>query len=235
MTQIGLNFPRLHHQHRRRLAYLEHNRFPNPDEEVKSHMQGAGEEDRQGFRLRHGIRLLCRYVPARDVDAGLWTPFSTLGLNRRRRGIIKLPEIRFGYDATALHPLYGKIALGVPDEKFDEGDGRTEKGRTASSRTWISAPSSSSSVRTFAEIVKSHTGKAFRMIPTSSWKSRSRQCSAPGWASAPVDYRKQFKITKDMANGTAVNVVHHGVRQHGQRFRTGVGFTRNPGTGANEP
>jgi pyruvate,orthophosphate dikinase len=48
-----------------------------------------------------------------------------------------------------------------------------------------------------------------------------------------VDYRKQFRITKDLANGTAVNICTMVFGNMGNDSGTGVGFTRNPGTGEN--
>ena len=45
-------------------------------------------------------------------------------------------------------------------------------------------------------------------------------------------YRREYHIADDL--GTAVNVVHDGVRQHGRRLGTGVAFTRNPSTGEHE-
>ena len=49
-----------------------------------------------------------------------------------------------------------------------------------------------------------------------------------------VDYRREFHITPKMANGTAVNVVAMVFGNMGNDCATGVGFTRNPGTGVNE-
>jgi pyruvate,orthophosphate dikinase len=49
-----------------------------------------------------------------------------------------------------------------------------------------------------------------------------------------VDYRREFHITPDMANGTAVNVCTMVFGNMGDDCATGVGFTRNPGTGVNE-
>ena len=49
-----------------------------------------------------------------------------------------------------------------------------------------------------------------------------------------VDYRREFHITPDMANGTAVNVCTMVFGNKGDDCATGVGFTRNPGTGENE-
>jgi pyruvate,orthophosphate dikinase len=49
-----------------------------------------------------------------------------------------------------------------------------------------------------------------------------------------VDYRREFHITPDMANGTAVNICTMVFGNKGDDCATGVGFTRNPGTGDNE-
>jgi pyruvate,orthophosphate dikinase len=49
-----------------------------------------------------------------------------------------------------------------------------------------------------------------------------------------IDYRREFHITPAMANGTAVNVVTMVFGNMGNDSGTGVGFTRNPGTGENE-
>jgi pyruvate,orthophosphate dikinase len=49
-----------------------------------------------------------------------------------------------------------------------------------------------------------------------------------------IDYRREFNITPDMANGTAVNVCTMVFGNMGNDCATGVGFTRNPGTGCNE-
>ncbi|MDO8311423.1 MAG: putative PEP-binding protein, partial [Sideroxyarcus sp.] len=48
-----------------------------------------------------------------------------------------------------------------------------------------------------------------------------------------VDYRKQFRITKVQANGTAVSICTMVFGNMGNDSGTGVGFTRNPGTGEN--
>jgi pyruvate,orthophosphate dikinase len=48
-----------------------------------------------------------------------------------------------------------------------------------------------------------------------------------------VDYRRQFNITPDLANGTAVNICTMVFGNMGNDCATGVGFTRDPGTGEN--
>ncbi|MEJ1337769.1 MAG: pyruvate, phosphate dikinase, partial [Candidatus Sedimenticola sp. (ex Thyasira tokunagai)] len=49
-----------------------------------------------------------------------------------------------------------------------------------------------------------------------------------------VDYRREFNITPDMANGTAVNICTMVFGNRGDDSATGVAFTRNPGTGENK-
>jgi pyruvate,orthophosphate dikinase len=48
-----------------------------------------------------------------------------------------------------------------------------------------------------------------------------------------VDYRREFNIRPDMANGTAVNVCTMVFGNMGDDSATGVAFTRNPATGEN--
>jgi phosphoenolpyruvate synthase/pyruvate phosphate dikinase len=56
--------------------------------------------------------------------------------------------------------------------------------------------------------------------------------SSPGWKAA-VAYRKEFGITPEMANGTAVNVCTMVFGNMGFDSATGVALTRDPGTGEN--
>ena len=63
-----------------------------------------------------------------------------------------------------------------------------------------------------------------RRTPTSSSRSRSARCFVSWMGKRAVDYRKQFKITPDMANGTAVNVctMVFGNMGSDQRHRRGL-------------
>jgi pyruvate,orthophosphate dikinase len=84
-----------------------------------------------------------------------------------------------------------------------------------------------------SRIIEANTGKPFPRTPTSNSKSRSRRVFRSWNGKRAIDYRKQFKITKEMANGTAVNVCTMVFGNMGNDSGTGVGFTRNPGTGEN--
>jgi len=85
----------------------------------------------------------------------------------------------------------------------------------------------------FLDIVQKHSGKPFPQDPYLQLEIAVGAVFHSWMGKRAVDYRKQFKITKDMANGTAVNVCTMVFGNMGNDSGTGVGFTRNPGTGEN--
>ena len=86
----------------------------------------------------------------------------------------------------------------------------------------------------FLEIVRSHTGKPFPQDPYEQLDIAIKAVFRSWNGKRAIDYRKQFKITPQMANGTAVNIVTMVFGNMGNDSGTGVGFTRNPGTGENQ-
>ena len=85
----------------------------------------------------------------------------------------------------------------------------------------------------FLDIVQRHTGKPFPQDPYEQLEISVGAVFRSWMGKRAVDYRRQFKITPDMANGTAVNVCTMVFGNMGNDSGTGVGFTRNPGTGEN--
>ena len=240
MTQIGLNVPPgFTISTEGCLAYLEHNRFPDTlMDEVKSHMQALEKKTGKGFGSATNPLLVSVRSGSAMSMPGMMDTILNLGLNPQTlEGIIKLTgNPRFGYDAyRRFIQLYGKIALGVPDEKFDEAMAELKKQNGVEQDVDLGAEQLKALCGTFAEIVKSHTGKAFPDDPYEQLEIAIQAVFRSWMGKRAIDYRKQFKITKDMANGTAVNVCTMVFGNMGNDSATGVGFTRNPGTGANEP
>ncbi|MDZ4154607.1 PEP/pyruvate-binding domain-containing protein, partial [Methylicorpusculum sp.] len=86
----------------------------------------------------------------------------------------------------------------------------------------------------FLQVVQEETGRPF---PEDVYEQLELSIKAVfnSWmGKRAVDYRREFHITPKMANGTAVNVVTMVFGNMGNDCATGVGFTRNPGTGVNE-
>jgi len=82
--------------------------------------------------------------------------------------------------------------------------------------------------------VQQHTGAAFPADPYEQLEIAIRRCSNSWMGKRAIDYRREFRITPAMANGTAVNVVTMVFGNMGNDSATGVGFTRNPATGENQ-
>jgi pyruvate,orthophosphate dikinase len=81
--------------------------------------------------------------------------------------------------------------------------------------------------------VKDHTGKPFPEDVYEQLEIAIKAVFNSWMGKRAVDYRREFKITPEMANGTAVNVVTMVFGNMGNDCATGVGFTRDPGTGEN--
>jgi pyruvate,orthophosphate dikinase len=97
----------------------------------------------------------------------------------------------------------------------------------------LSAENLSDLAEQFIKIIETRTGQSF---PEDPYKQLEIAIAAVfrSWnGKRAIDYRRQFKITKDMANGTAVNICTMVFGNMGNDSGTGVGFTRNPGTGEN--
>jgi pyruvate, orthophosphate dikinase len=87
--------------------------------------------------------------------------------------------------------------------------------------------------RTLPRVVERVTGKPFPTDPFEQLEIAIQAVFNSWLGKRAVDYRREFKITPEMANGTAVNVVAMVFGNMGDDSATGVGFTRDPGTGEN--
>jgi pyruvate,orthophosphate dikinase len=86
----------------------------------------------------------------------------------------------------------------------------------------------------FARIIEANTGRPFPEDPYKQLEIAIQAVFRSWNGKRAIDYRKQFRITKDQANGTAVNICTMVFGNMGNDSGTGVGFTRNPGTGENQ-
>ena len=167
---------------------------------------------------------------------GMMDTILNLGLNNSTlHGLIKQTNNeRFGYDAyRRFIQLFGKVALGVPDEKFDEVFDSIKTREGVAADLGLTAAHLKEISELFLGVVHEHTGRPF---PDDVYEQLNLAIKAVfrSWmGKRAVDYRHEFNITPEMANGTAVNVVTMVFGNMGDDSATGVGFTRNPGTGEN--
>ena len=85
----------------------------------------------------------------------------------------------------------------------------------------------------FLEVVEKKTGKPFPQDPYEQLYLAVEAVFGSWMGKRAIDYRREFKITKEMANGTAVNICTMVFGNMGNDSATGVAFTRDPANGEN--
>jgi len=240
MTQIGLRVPPgFVISTETCLAYLENPQRNLPNgvlEEVKAHIAKVEEQSGKQFGgIDNPLLVSVRSGSAMSMP-GMMDTILNLGLNEQTlAGLIKQTNNpRFGYDAyRRFIQLFGKVALNVPDEKFDHHFDAIKKRSGVKADVDLSADDLKEISQCFLEVVKEHTGRAFPSDVFEQLEIAIKAVFNSWMGKRAIDYRHEFKITPDIANGTAVNIVAMVFGNMGNDSATGVGFTRNPGTGEN--
>lgn len=240
MTQIGLNVPPgFVISTAACLDYLENPQKNLPAglmEEVRVQMKALEAATGKSFGdPAHPLLVSVRSGSALSMP-GMMDTILNLGLNRDTlNGLIRQTgNERFSYDAyRRFIQLFGKVALGVPDECFDEPFEAIKQREGVKADLGLSAAQLKEISDVFLGVIRERTGKPFPDDVFAQLEISIKAVFDSWMGKRAVDYRREFHITPDMANGTAVNVVTMVFGNMGDDSATGVGFTRNPGTGEN--
>ena len=239
MTQIGLNVPPgFVITTEACLEYLDSGRLPEGlIEQVHRHM--AEVEEQTGKRFGDADNPLLVSVRSGSAMSmpGMMDTILNLGLNSQTLAgeIRQTGDPRFGYDAyRRFIQLFGKVALGVPDELFDRQFEAVKQDAHVSEDVGLSAEDLKEISGRFLRVVEDYTGRPFPQNPYEQLEIAVRAVFESWMGKRAVDYRREFHITPEMANGTAVNVVTMVFGNRGDDSATGVAFTRNPATGENK-
>jgi pyruvate,orthophosphate dikinase len=168
---------------------------------------------------------------------GMMDTILNLGLNETTLAALirHTGNERFGYDAwRRFIQLFGKVALGVPDALFDEQFDVVKSRVGVKQDVMLGADELREIGERFLQVVQRHTGQPFPSDPYQQLEIAIKAVFGSWLGKRAIDYRREFKITPAMANGTAVNVVAMVYGNMGNDSATGVGFTRNPATGENQ-
>ncbi|MDD4880335.1 MAG: pyruvate, phosphate dikinase [Gallionellaceae bacterium] len=240
MTQIGLNVPPgFVITTEACLACLEDPEHRLPDgvlEQVRLHMAAVEGKAGKTFGGRDNPLLVSVRSGSAMSMPGMMDTILNLGLNQDTlQGLIRQTgNERFGYDAyRRFIQLFGKVALSVPDEEFDIEFEAVKADAGVKHDVGLSAVHLADIVERFLKVVERVTGKPFPADPYEQLTIAIRAVFNSWLGRRAVDYRREFRITPEMADGTAVNVVAMVFGNMGDDSATGVGFTRDPGTGEN--
>lgn len=240
MTQIGLNVPPgFVITTEACLKYLEAPERKLPDglmDEVRRQVSEIEKATGKKFGDPENPLLVSVRSGSAMSMPGMMDTILNLGLNKQTlTGMIRqTANERFGYDAyRRFVQLFGKVALGVPDEKFDKHFEEVKKKAGVKVDIGLSAGDLKNISERFLGVVQETLGKPFPEDVYEQLEIAIRAVFNSWMGKRAIDYRREFKITPQMANGTAVNVVTMVFGNMGNDCATGVGFTRDPGTGEN--
>jgi pyruvate,orthophosphate dikinase len=240
MTQIGINVPPgFVISTQACLRYLDTKNQDMPVgliEQVHLQIKKLEQATGKGFGDPNNMLLLSVRSGSAMSMPGMMDTILNLGLNSKTLpGLIKQTgNKRFAWDAyRRFVQLFGKVALGIADDKFDKPFDAIKKREGLINDTSLCAEHFEEITQLFLEVVKNETGNPF---PEDVYEQLNISIKAVfgSWlGKRAIDYRREFNITPDLANGTAVNIQAMVFGNMGDNCATGVGFTRHPGTGEN--
>ncbi|MGI0057438.1 MAG: pyruvate, phosphate dikinase [Nitrosarchaeum sp.] len=165
---------------------------------------------------------------------GMMDTILNLGLNDETiEGLVKKSNNpRFAWDSyRRFVQLFGKVVFGVDDKKFDEILENAKKNQSVQADSALNEKSLKTVVLEYKKICEKHTGIKFPSDPSEQLELAIKAVFGSWMGERAVVYREKNNITKDIADGTAVNVVSMVFGNMGNDSATGVVFTRNPGDG----
>ena len=240
MTQIGINVPPgFVISTEACLYYLDNADREMPAgvmDEVRAQMQALERKTGKTFGGSENPLLISVRSGSAMSMPGMMDTILNLGLNiDTLKGLIaQTGNERFGWDAyRRFIQLFGKVALGVSDEAFDTEFESVKTKAGAKQDVALTARDLREISDRFLEVVERETGNPFPDDPMQQLEIAIKAVFGSWLGKRAVDYRREFNITPDMANGTAVNLVTMVFGNLGEDCATGVGFTRYPDTGEN--
>ena len=166
---------------------------------------------------------------------GMMDTILNLGLNDKSvEGLAKrTSNPRFAYDSyRRLIQMFGSVVLDIPKRAFEEVFDGKKKQKKAKLDTDLDAKALQEVIAEYKKVVQKHTKQEFPQNPHDQLVM-SRDAVFRSWLNDRAKHYRRINNIDDML-GTAVNVQAMVFGNLGETSGTGVGFTRNPGTGVKE-
>jgi pyruvate,orthophosphate dikinase len=140
---------------------------------------------------------------------------------------------RFAFDSyRRFMQMFGNVVLEIPKEMFEHEFDAVKAKLEAKFDTQLDEPALREIVRRYKNVIRQRTGHSFPQDPYDQLRM-ARDAVFRSWMNPRAqEYRRIYDIPDDI--GTAANVQMMVFGNTGDRSATGVGFTRNPATGAKE-
>ncbi len=164
---------------------------------------------------------------------GMMDTVLNLGLNDSSvKGLAdQTSDERFAYDSyRRFISMYGRIVLGLDGEMFDRPFDEAKENAGAGSDAELPAGALRELCEEYKRVVERETGKPFPQDPADQLRGAIEAVFSSWNGARAVAYRVRERIPHDL--GTAVNVQTMVFGNRDDNSGTGVGFTRDPATGA---
>jgi pyruvate, orthophosphate dikinase len=166
---------------------------------------------------------------------GMMDTILNLGLNDATVAAMKArtDNGRFAFDSyRRFIQMFGAVVLEIPKDAFEHEFEVVKRERGAKVDTDLDEDALREVVKRYQEVVRRHTNREFPQDPIEQLRL-ARNAVFRSWNNPRAkEYRRIYDIPDSI--GTAVNVQMMVFGNTGDRSGTGVGFTRNPATGARE-
>jgi len=220
-------------------ACREYMRGQKVSKQVDQQMEEALQrlEKLQGQKLGKGENPLLVSVRsgAKFSMPGMMDTILNLGLNDESVEALarRSKNPRFAYDSyRRLIQMFGNVVLEIPKSAFDEVFDAKKKHKKAKLDTDLDAKALKEVIEEYKKVVKKHTKSDFPQDPHEQLVM-ARDAVFRSWQNDRAKHYRRINNIDDML-GTAVNVQAMVFGNLGDTSGTGVGFTRNPATGAKE-
>ena len=164
---------------------------------------------------------------------GMMDTVLNLGLNDKSvEGLAsQTDDERFAYDSyRRFVAMYGRIVLGVPGDEFDSLLDAAKELAGTTSDAGVPIELLRYLVEAYQQIVERYTGTPFPQDPDEQLRGAIEAVFGSWNGPRAIAYRVRERIAHDL--GTAVNVQAMVFGNRDDESGTGVGFTRDPATGA---
>ena len=191
-------------------------------------------EERTGKKLGSATDPLLLSVRsgAKFSMPGMMNTILNLGMNDVTVKVLaqKSNNPRFANDCyRRFLQMFGEVALDIHMEKFNHIFDAMKKKRKVKLDTDLNAGDLASIIVDYKKLVKKETGSEFPQDPHVQLKMSRDAVFRSWWNPKAGYYRKMEKIPDEI--GTAANVQAMVFGNLGESSATGVGFTRDPGSG----
>nr|MBA3949967.1 pyruvate, phosphate dikinase [Acidobacteriota bacterium] len=218
------------------IYYKEKRRIPKSiDDEMLAHLKKLEKVSGLQFGSTTNPLLVSVRSGSKFSMPGMMDTILNLGLNDQTVEALKrrTNNGRFAYDSyRRFIQMFGAVVLEIPKDEFEHELSAVKSAEGVTQDPDLTEEALREVVVRFKRVVKNKSGKSFPEDPIAQLRL-SRDAVFRSWMNPRAqEYRRIYAIPDHI--GTAVNVQQMVFGNTGDRSGTGVGFTRNPATGAKE-